>query len=106
MEVITEIVTLKTAEGITKDDFVSIVDGLEKNFHSQQPGFIDTELLYNDKTDEWLIIQHWNSLENLHSASKKMFNNPITETFVKSLNPNSVKLIMLPQLGTWTTRNL
>ena len=101
MCITTEIVKMKTVEGITKEDFINIVDGLEKDFHSKQPGFFDSELLYNDKTDEWIIIQHWDCLDNLHSASKKMFNNPITERFVKSLCPDSVKMIMLPQLGMW-----
>ena len=96
-----EIVTMKTVDGVTKDDFINIVDWLEKDFHSKQPGFIDSELLYNDKADEWIIIQHWDSLDNLQSASKKMFGNPITESFVKSLHPNSVKMKVLPQLGVW-----
>jgi len=101
MSITTEIVTMKMVEGIDKEDFISIVGGLEKNYHSKQPGFIDSELLYNDKTDEWIMIQHWDSLENLRSASKKMFDNPITEPFVKSIDPKSVKMIMLPQLGMW-----
>jgi hypothetical protein len=101
MNVIIEIVTMKTIEGVKKDDFINIVDGLEKNFHSKQKGFINTELLYNDKTDEWIMIQHWDNMDNLKSASKLMFNNPITELFVKSLDPKTVKMLMLPQLGAW-----
>ena len=101
MSIVTEIVTMKTAEGVTKDVFVKIVDELEKNFHSKQPGFINSELLYNDKTDEWIIIQHWDSLDNLKTASKKMFDNPVTESFVKSLIPQNVKMLMLPQLEAW-----
>ena len=97
----TEIVTMKTVDGISKDNFINIVDGLEKNFHSKQNGFIDSELLFNDKTGEWVIIQHWDNFENMQSASKKMFGNPVTELFVKSLDPKSVKMQMLPQLGTW-----
>jgi len=101
MNIITEIVTMKTIERIAKDDFIKIVDGLEKNYHSKQEGFIDTELLYNDKTDEWIMIQHWDNLDNLKSSSRQMFNNPITESFVKSLDPKTVKMLMLPQLGKW-----
>ena len=48
MSIATEIVTMKIAQEITKDEFISIVDGLERNYHSKQPGFIDTELLYNE----------------------------------------------------------
>ena len=105
MQIITEIVTMKTVERIRKDDFIRIVNGLEIDFHSKQEGFINSELLYNEKTDEWIIIQHWDCLDNLHSASKKMFNNPITELYVKSLDPKSVKILMLPQLGVWGNKH-
>ena len=105
MSITTEIVTMKTMENVGRDEFINIVNGLEKDFHSKQAGFIDTELLYNEKTEEWIMIQHWDNLTNLQTASKKMFNNPITEAFVKSINPKSVKMLMLPQLGTWNIAN-
>ena len=47
------------------------------------------------------MIQHWDSLDDMRAASRKMFDNPITERFVKSINPKSVKILMLPQLGLW-----
>ena len=106
MCVTTEIVTMKTVEGVIKDDFIRIVDELERDFHSKQPGFIDTELLYNEKAEEWIMIQHWDGLDNLHSASKKMFDNPTTERFVKSLVPKSVKMLMLPRLGSWNNETV
>jgi len=101
MSIATEIVTMKTVEGVTKDAFTNIIDGLEKNFHSKQPGFIDTELLYNDETGEWIMVQHWVSIEYLKTASEKMFQDVAAESFVKALSPESVKMIMLPQLKVW-----
>ncbi len=101
MNIATEIVTLKTVENISKEQFIGIVNDLETHFHSKQPGFIDTELLYNEKADEWIIIQHWASLEEMKAASPKMFNNPDTESFVKALDPKAVKMLMLPRLGMW-----
>jgi hypothetical protein len=101
MSIVTEIVTFKIVESIDKDEFFNIVDILESNFHSKLSGFIDTELLYNDKLDEWIMIQHWNNLDNAQSASKKMFNNPVTEEFVRSIQPNTVKMLKLEQLGVW-----
>ena len=71
MSIVTEVVTFKIVESISKDEFISIVDSLESNFHSKLSGFIDTELLFNDKVDEWVMIQHWNNLDNAQSASKK-----------------------------------
>lgn len=101
MGTITEIVMMKTTEGIAKDEFIKIVDGLEKKFHSRQPGFMDTELLCNDETGEWIMVQHWDTMDSLKTASQKIFQDPAAEAFVKSLNKQSVKMIILPQLRTW-----
>ncbi|MCL2065672.1 MAG: hypothetical protein FWG98_15060 [Candidatus Cloacimonetes bacterium] len=102
MNIMTEIVTFQTIENVTKEEFISIVDELEKNFHSLQLGFIDSELLFNDVDEEWIIIQHWDSMENMQLASKKMFDSPITETFINALNTKSVKMLRFHQLGVWT----
>lgn len=101
MKCTTEIVTMKLAKEMPHAAFMQIVDELEEKFHSKQPGFLDTELLYNEKSDEWIMIQHWDSLEQMKAASKNMFNNPITEQFVQSIDPKHIKLLMLPQLGKW-----
>ncbi len=102
MCVITEIVTMKTATKLIKEEFIRIVDGLERNFHSKQPGFMDTELLYNDKSDEWIMVQHWVSREEQKAASKKMFEDESAAAFVQALEPKTVKMSILPQLGKWT----
>lgn len=99
--IITEIVRMKTIEGITKEEFIEIVDGLEKNFHSRQKGFVDTELLYHEEEHEWYMIQHWTSKEDLKEASKKIFTDKNAESFVKSLNTQSIKMLLLPQIATW-----
>ena len=101
MSIATEIVTMKIAQEITKDEFISIVDGLERNYHSKQPGFIDTELLYNEESNEWIMVQHWASMEDLKVASDKMFQDEEATPFVKSLDPSSVKMSILPQIKIW-----
>lgn len=101
MSIATEIVTMKIAQEITKDEFIGIVDGLERNYHSRQPGFIDTELLYNEESKEWIMVQHWASMEDLKVASDKMFQDGEAAPFVKSLDPSSVKMSILPQLKAW-----
>jgi len=100
--VVTEIVKMKIAEGICEDEFIRIVDELEKNFHSRQKGYIDCELLFKGEESEWYMIQHWNSKEELKEASKKIFIDKAAEDFVKSLDKQSVKMLILPQINTWT----
>lgn len=101
MTIITEYVTMQTLPEITDKEFKEIVDGLEKNFHSKQPGFIDTELCCNDKSGEWVMIQHWNSREQLQAASRNMFKDEQAAPFVRALDPKSVKMIILEQIKTW-----
>ncbi|WP_312092457.1 hypothetical protein [Aminipila sp.] len=101
MCITTELVTMKSTEGITKEEFITIVDGLEKNFHSKQSGLIDTELLYDEANCLWIMVQHWESAEQLKAASRKMFKDSAAETFVKSLKPESVKMTIAPQIKRW-----
>ena len=101
MQIITEIVTVKLADDITKDEFVSIVDGLERDFHSKQLGFIDSELIYDEQNDTWIMIQHWETAEQLKEASRKIFEDSAAKSFVQALDPKNVKMIIAPQLGVW-----
>lgn len=101
MNTITEIVTMATAQGIERDAFIRIVDDLELNFHAKQPGYIDTELLYDEKTAEWIMIQHWNTLDNMMNASKQMFKDSCTEEFRNAIDPKTIKLRNCQQIQTW-----
>ncbi|GAU78823.1 hypothetical protein F3D3_3458 [Fusibacter sp. 3D3] len=47
------------------------------------------------------MIQHWNSKDDLKEASKKIFNDKDAEHFVNALNKQSVKMFIMPQIGTW-----
>lgn len=101
MSIVTEIVKMKLVNGITKEDFIAIVDGLENDFHAKQPGFIDTELLFDEQDELWFMVQHWQSKEELHAASKQMFCDSAAERFVKSLVPKSVKMTIVSQIKVW-----
>lgn len=101
MSIITEIVTMSTTQEITKEVFINIVDALEREFHSKQAGFIDTELLYDAESGGWTMVQHWDSMEQLKAASKKMFQDQGAANFVKALEPATVKMRILPQMKVW-----
>lgn len=101
MKIITEIVNLESAQEITESDFVRIIDRLEKNFHSLQNGFIDTELLHTAGTNSWIMVQHWNSLEDMKKSSSNMFKDTATEEFRNSINPKNVQIKAYEQKGVW-----
>ena len=99
--IITEIVNLESKTEITESDFAEIINRLEKNFHSLQEGFIDTELLHTPGTKCWIMIQHWNSLENMKKSSSNMFKYKETEEFRNSINPENIEIKTYDQKGIW-----
>lgn len=101
MNIVTEVVSFETQEGIGYNDFVKIVDMLECEFHSKQPGFVDTELLHDSKNGIWIMIQHWESMDDLKNASKKMFEESKTKPFCGALNTNTIKISTYPQIQVW-----
>ena len=102
MKIMTEIVRMKTAEGVAKEDFVKWVNELEVEFHAKKTGYLDSELMFDEKKDEWVMIQHWSSADNLKNASREMFEESITENFRNALDPKSVKMIIYSQIQTWS----
>ena len=102
---ITEIVTMKSSEGVGKEEFIEILDELERGFHMRQSGYIDTELLYDDNDNTWIMIQHWESLEQTKAASKEMFRDSATERYRAAIDPKQIKISAYPALGIWCSDN-
>jgi len=97
----TEIAEFTIIPSVNEDEFVEIVSQLEESFHSKQKGFIDTELLKANNNSDWIMIQHWESVEDAKNSSRLMMQVPVTEAFRCSLDPKSVKLRYLNQIKTW-----
>lgn len=105
MSIVTELVYMKTKGLITKEDFIQIIDNLEHYFHSKQDGFIDTELLYDEKGDIWVMIQHWASLEQMKLSSVNMFKDSATKAFRDAIEPKSISISVFPMLRTWSRKD-
>lgn len=97
----TEIAEFEVNPGISDENFIGIVEDLEQNFHSNQSGFIDSELVKGKEHSQWLIIQHWDSKEHAKAASQKMMRDPITANFRESLDAKSVSIRYLNTIKTW-----
>jgi len=100
-KVITEIVSFDIDESITNEVFKEIVDLLEINFHSQQSGYIDSELV-KCKNNSWIMIMHWESLEEVKNASKMLMKSKISERFRQAIIPSTVKMNYFEQVKKWT----
>ena len=100
-QICTEIAEFKVSTGITDGEFIKIVEDLEENFHSTQKGFIDTELVKASEHDQWMMIQHWDSIEESKEASKTMMKASAAEAFRQVLDPKTVKIRYLNQVKAW-----
>ena len=98
--IVTEIVEFKLVSEISDERFINVVDSLERNFHSKQSGFIDTELSKGNN-NQWTMIQHWGSMEEVRKVVQLMMIEPSTEEFRHSIDPKSVKMLLLEQVKTW-----
>lgn len=101
----TEIAKFQVVSEITDKEFIKIVEELEEKFHSAQKGFIDTELVKANEPCQWMMIQHWESIEESKEASKMMMKTPITEAFRQALDPRTVKITYLTCVKRWNTQS-
>ena len=99
-KVVTEIVEFDFVQSLSYEESIRIINNLEEKFHSQQEGFISTELV-KGKGQRWVMIQHWDSMENLKAASKLMMKEAVTEEFRQAIDPTSVKMQLLVQVQVW-----
>ncbi|MCG8569961.1 MAG: hypothetical protein MJB14_07450, partial [Spirochaetes bacterium] len=96
-----EIAQFKSVEEYSDEQFIELVDSLENNFHIQQKGYVDTELIKGKEKGDWIMIQHWRTMEEAKESSKKFAQSPATESFRNALDPKSVNLHFTNQIKTW-----
>lgn len=99
--IVTEVVDFTVTQGIKDEDFIEIVDFLERNFHSQQSGFIDSELIKGKNDRQWLMIQHWRSMEEVKEVVKMMMKSSLTEKFRQAIDSQTVRMSLLIQTRKW-----
>ncbi len=101
-KIITEIADFIVLDHITNDEVIRLVDYVEKEFHTKQKGFIDTELVKGKEEKQWLMIQHWRTIEEAKQASANMMKSEAAEEFRDIMDKKNVKLMFLEQIRTWS----
>ena len=98
--IVTEIVNFEISPDLQEIEFIEIVNFLEESFHMRQSGYIDSELL-KGKENNWTIIMHWKSIDEVKQASRLMMKDASTASFRSVIIPTSVKMSYLEQVDTW-----
>lgn len=101
MKIVTEIINFEIIENVSEEEFVEIVDKLDKDFNVKQKGYIDTELLYLKDENRWALIEHWENIEDFKSASSNMFKEESTKRFREVLKQKSIKISVYQQKNIW-----
>lgn len=98
---ITECAYFEAIDGIRDDDFIAIIDELEKSFHMPQQGYIDTELVRGKEERQWLMIQHWESLDDAKNASRNLMRDAAADVFRNSIVPKTVRISYHERVSVW-----
>ena len=93
-------VEFKFNTDLPDEECIRIIDSVERNFHSRQKGFIDTELA-KGSNGKWVMIQHWATKEDFMAIVKLMMKDHSTEEFRQAIDPKSVKMQSLEQIQLW-----
>lgn len=99
---ITEIVTFKPHSAVTEETLWAAIVALEENFHRSQPGFVQTQVLKNATNNEWVMIQIWESFEQLKAASARLMKDETAAPFRDALDPTTVKMSFWSEKGFWS----
>jgi len=76
-----EVVTFTLKAGVTAEEFYQLDKKVERDHVSKQPGFISRESASGDNR-EWLVIVHWNSVEDAEASMTTFGDSPATKDFM------------------------
>lgn len=97
---ITELVRMRIGEDIEDETFIAVVDEMERAFHMELEGYVDSEL-FKEADGLWRMLMHWESKEALKKASGSMMRSETTLGFRNCLIPGSVEISFFDQAGAW-----
>ncbi len=103
MDKIVEIAQFKIATGVDEQSFLKEAEAVQRDFLEKQKGYMDRELLKGED-GQWIDIVHWRSMEEAKRATDAIMQNPDCCGFLQKIDPASVKMMHLRQLGTWSKK--
>ena len=102
-KIVTEIVEFESVPDLSAQDFIAIVAHVEEAFHMQQQGYIDSELV-KGKQHSWAMVMHWECMEDVKQASKRLMKDERTLHFREAIIPTSVRMLYYEQVKCWKLR--
>ena len=99
--VITEFVKFKALETTTEEQLISKADMNINGFHKKQDGFIDAELVKNVDENAWYFLFHYENMEKIHAAGKKLRESKEFGEFVPLIIPESISATFCYSLKEW-----
>ena len=100
---ILEIAEFKLAAGADEQGFLKEADAVQRDFLERQKGYMDRELLKGED-GEWIDIVHWRSMEEAKRAADTIMQDPACLGFLQKIEPESVKMMHLWQVRTWSKK--
>ena len=87
----TEAITVRLQDGADTDSFLAANKAIEENYIVNQPGFIAREIGVTED-GEWLIVIHWESVEDSAASIAKFGEAPGVEEFMSFLDADTMTI--------------
>ena len=88
---IIEIATFNLKNGVSPAEFLPLDKAVAEQHVSQQPGFISRQSAAGDN-GEWLVIVHWDSVENAEASMASFGNAPAAAEFMANMDASTMSM--------------
>ncbi len=100
---ITEIIAFELLEGVSHDQLLKQADKVVNDFHKKQDGYIDMELDNASFGDQWQMIVHYQSMDDIEKVKNNLPHSKAIKEFTQLLAPNSMKVSFFKQQACWSS---
>ena len=102
---ITELIVFELKKGIAKNQVVNQANKMVNDFHKKQDGYVDMELICDPSEDQWKMIIHYETMEDIEKVKLNIPNSKAIKDFTALVLPESLKVSFYDQLQKWTSKN-
>ena len=99
---ITEIIAFEMREKTSKDQMIHQLDTVVHEFHKNQDGYVDMELVSDYSNQQWQMIIHYQSMDDIEKVKMNMPQSKALNDFRELIIPETMKVSFHEQHERWS----
>ena len=89
---VVEVITFKLKPSVTAESFWKCDEGVEADYTSKQPGFINRESGYSGADGEVAVVVRWTTTAAADASMKKFMGDPSVQDFVGMIDATTMSM--------------